>query len=111
MENIHFDEHGQLKLQEMSHVFFNQYKLSSSDMIFLPPEALAYGKTSDKADVWSFGIILLLCISLEFDLEAFICKFWSHLILFFRVQGFASPAHESPLPDSVSVSSPTKRGC
>ena len=74
MDQIHFDEQGTVKLQEMSHIHFDQYRLSSMDLIFQSPEALAYGKLSAKADVWTLGIILLLCISLEFDLDAFSCK-------------------------------------
>lgn len=68
-DSIYFDESGFLKLQEMSHVFFDQYKLKSSDMIYMPPEALACGKLSERGDVWTLGILLLLCMSLEFDLE------------------------------------------
>lgn len=70
MDKIHFDENGFVKVQEMSHVFFDQYKLKQSDLIYLPPEALAEGKLSEKGDVWTLGITLLLCMSLEFDLEA-----------------------------------------
>ena len=79
MDNIHFDETGKIKLQEMSHVFFDQYKLSPSDLIFLPPEALSHSKLSDKADVWTLGILILLCISLEFDFQEFICKYLRQL--------------------------------
>jgi len=64
-----------VKIQEMSHVFFGQYKLAVNDLVFLPPEALTFGKLSDKADVWTLGVILLLCISIEFDFDAFTCKF------------------------------------
>ena len=35
----------------------------------MPPEALTCGKLSERGDVWSLGILILLCISLEFDLE------------------------------------------
>ena len=59
----------------MSHVLFDQYKLQGHDLIFLPPEALAFGKLSNKGDVWTLGIIVLLCISLEFDFDSFSCKY------------------------------------
>ena len=39
-------------------------------MIFMPPEALSCGKLSERGDVWTLGILLLLCMSLEFDLDA-----------------------------------------
>lgn len=69
-ESIYFDESGFLKLQEMSHVFFDQYKLKDSDLIFMPPEALSCGKLSERGDVWTLGMLILLCMSLEFDLES-----------------------------------------
>ena len=69
-ENIFFSETGLVKIQEMSHLFFNQYSITGSDLIFLPPEALICGKVSEKGDVWTLGIILLICLSLEFELES-----------------------------------------
>ena len=68
-DSIYFDENGFLKLQEMSHVFFDQYKLKEEDLVFMPPEALSCGKLSERGDVWTLGMLILLCMSLEFDLE------------------------------------------
>lgn len=86
-DSIYFDESGFLKLQEMSHVFFDQYKLKSSDLIYMPPEALACGKLSERGDVWTLGILLLLCMSLEFDLEQSACTLQSMLETFQQVKG------------------------
>ena len=88
-ENIVFDEQGFIKLQEMSHVFFDQYKLKASDLLFMPPEALSHGKLSERGDVWTLGIILLVCMSLEFDFEAEPCKFTLESMLsnFSKVKG------------------------
>ena len=36
----------------------------------MPPEALSHGKLSERGDVWTLGIILLICMSLEFEFEA-----------------------------------------
>lgn len=68
-DSIYFDENGMLKLQEMSHVFFDQYKLKEEDLIFMPPEVLTCGKLSERGDVWTLGMLILLCMSPEFDLE------------------------------------------
>lgn len=35
----------------------------------MPPEALSCGKLSERGDVWTLGMLILLCMSLEFDLE------------------------------------------
>jgi len=48
----------------MSHVFFDQYKLKQQDLVFLPPEALLYGHQAASGDVWTLGIMLLICMSL-----------------------------------------------
>ena len=53
----------------MAHVFLDQYKLKESDLIYMPPEALSCGKLSERGDVWTLGMLLLLCMSLEFDLD------------------------------------------
>ena len=45
--------------------------MKESDMIYLPPEALTCGKLSERGDVWTLGMLILFCISLEFDLEEF----------------------------------------
>lgn len=74
MEHIHFDETGSVKLQELSHVLFDQYKLTSADLLYMAPEVLTCGRVSDKADVWTLGMIVLLCISLEFEIDSFGCK-------------------------------------
>lgn len=34
----------------------------------MPPEALSCGKLSERGDVWTLGMLLFLCMSLEFDL-------------------------------------------
>ena len=88
-ENILFDEKGFIKLQEMSHVFFDQYKLKMKDLLFMPPEALSHGKLCERGDVWTLGIILLLCMSLEFNFEAEPCKFTLESMLsdFSKVKG------------------------
>lgn len=86
-ENIFFDEQGFVKLQEMSHVFFDQYKLKPTDLIFMPPEALSHGKLSERGDVWTLGIILLICMSLEFDFEAGKVTLESMLNNFNKVKG------------------------
>lgn len=39
-------------------------------MIYMPPEALSCGKLSERGDVWTLGMLLLLCMSLEFDLDS-----------------------------------------
>ena len=36
----------------------------------MPPEALSQGKLSERGDVWTLGIILLICMSLEYEFEA-----------------------------------------
>ena len=46
-------------------------------MIYMPPEALSCGKLSERGDVWTLGMLLLLCMSLEFDLDAAQCTFKS----------------------------------
>ena len=38
-------------------------------MIFMPPEALSCGKLSERGDVWTLGMLIFLCMSLEFDIE------------------------------------------
>ena len=43
MQNILFDQNGCLKLQEMSHLHFDEYEITESDWIFLPPEVLKGG--------------------------------------------------------------------
>ena len=50
----------------------------------MPPEALTFGKLSNKADVWTLGVILLLCISIEFDFDAFTCKSYK-IVLFILI--------------------------
>lgn len=86
-ENIYFDEQGFLKLQEMTHVFFDQYKLKESDLVFMPPEALSCGKLSERGDVWTLGMLLFLCMSLEFDLQSAQFDLKSMLETFQSVKG------------------------
>jgi serine/threonine protein kinase len=94
MQNILFDENGQIKLQDMSHVHFDEYEISHSDLIYLPPEVLKGGGLSlyghqhqgvrrqpfgkaqmigsqmfqlnSSMDVWTLGMILLHCICIEY---------------------------------------------
>lgn len=40
MNHILFDNKGQVKIQDMSHIFFDEYSIKANDLIFLPPEAL-----------------------------------------------------------------------
>jgi hypothetical protein len=35
-----FDQNGMVKIQDMSHLHFDEYEIKESDLIFLPPEAL-----------------------------------------------------------------------
>ena len=51
-------------------------------MIFMPPEALTCGKLSERGDVWTLGILLLLCMSLEFELESSQCTYQKMLETF-----------------------------
>ena len=69
MGQIHFDEAGSIKVQEMSHVFFNQFKVNPQDLIYMPLDVLCDACPSNKGDVWTLGMILLICMSLEFDLD------------------------------------------
>lgn len=56
----------------------------------MPPEALSCGKLSERGDVWTLGMLILLCMSLEFDLEggeAAPCNLQSMLDTFQIVKG------------------------
>lgn len=48
----------------------------------MPPEALSCGKLSERGDVWTLGMLLLLCMSLEFDLDSAQCGLKSVLDIF-----------------------------
>ena len=92
----------------MSHVFFDQYKLKEQDLIFMPPEALSCGKLSERGDVWTLGMLILLCMSLEFDLdggEAAPCSLKSMLDTFQIVKGASlmSLANNKVLEQAASV--------
>ena len=91
MQNILFDENGCVKLQEMSHVHFDEFDIKESDLSFLPPDVLKGGSVStagsqnnrrgknnmaangqqnifqlnSSMDVWTLGMILLHCMCLE----------------------------------------------
>lgn len=71
MNNILFDQHGQVKIQDLSNVYFQECQTRLEDLIFLPPEILKGNKDkySSNIDVWTLGMILLHCISLQFRLE------------------------------------------
>ena len=43
MQNILFDENGLVKVQDMSHLHFDEYEIKESDLIFMPPEVLKSG--------------------------------------------------------------------
>lgn len=43
MNNILFDQNGGVKVQDMSHVYFDEYDIRTQDLIFLPPEILKAG--------------------------------------------------------------------
>ena len=53
----------------------------------MPPEALSCGKLSERGDVWTLGMLLLLCMSLEFDLDSAQCGLKSVLDIFQQVKG------------------------
>lgn len=46
MQNILFDENGQVKVQDMSHLHFDEYEIKETDLIFIPPEVLKSGQIS-----------------------------------------------------------------
>ena len=97
----------------MSHVFFDQYKLKEQDHIFVPPEALSCGKLSERGDVWTLGMLILLCMSLEFDLEGSEnapCTLKSMLDTFQIVKGASlmSMAKNKTMEQSVSERSHNK---
>lgn len=89
MQNILFDEAGQVKLQEMSNVHFDEFQVQNQDLVFLPPEVLKSGYQSatqqglrkgtksqfgggqqlqlnSSMDVWTLGMILLHCMCLDY---------------------------------------------
>ena len=57
----------------MSHVYFDQYAVKPTDLIFLPPEILKlFHKNLSqpnyfKSDIWTLGMILLHCMCLTFQ--------------------------------------------
>lgn len=67
MEGIVFDARGKVKLQDFSHVFLGRTELDlyGKDKVFLPPEAFHGENETVKADIWTLGIILLFCMSLD----------------------------------------------
>lgn len=85
MGNILFDHNGAVKVQDMSHLFFDEFQIKPSDLIFLPPEALKGGSLNQKGsrrnqgqnthsklevsnsmDIWTLGMVMLHCMSLSF---------------------------------------------
>ena len=46
MQNILFDQNGLVKIQDMSHLHFDEYEIREQDLIFLPPEVLKGGSLS-----------------------------------------------------------------
>ena len=93
MQNILFDDRGQVKVQELSNVFFDEYQIYEHDLVFLPPEALKGGyivqqsqsttnnrrsanktpvlaghlfQLNSSMDSWVLGMILLHCICLDY---------------------------------------------
>ena len=55
--------------------------------MFLPPEGVMCGKLSDRGDVWSLGIILLMCMSLEFSFDSDLITIQSMIDTFNEVKG------------------------
>ena len=53
----------------------------------MPPEALSCGKLSERGDIWTLGMLLLLCMSLEFDLDSGQVSLKSVLETFQQVKG------------------------
>ena len=53
----------------------------------MPPEALSCGKLSERGDVWTLGMLLFLCMSLEFDLQSAQFDLKSMLETFQSVKG------------------------
>ena len=87
MSNILFDENGQVKVQDMSNLHFDEYEIKENDLIFLPPEILKSGQIvagagsrrnkslqmfenkfqlNSSMDVWTLGMIMLHCVCLEY---------------------------------------------
>lgn len=86
MNHILFDCNGQVKIQDTSNIFFDEYTIKSSDLIFLPPEALKGGaqtqannrrshgqlghsklEMNNTMDVWTLGMIMLHCMCLSYE--------------------------------------------
>jgi hypothetical protein len=51
MQNILFDQHGLVKVQDMSHLHFDEYEIKEPDLIFLPPEVLKGGSLTQQQSV------------------------------------------------------------
>ena len=73
MQNILFDQNGSVKLQEMSNIFFDEYEIKQSDLIFLPPEILSCKgqknqnlQLNNSMDIWTLGMIMLHCMCLTY---------------------------------------------
>lgn len=62
MESIYFTEKGRVKLSDMTHVFLGTFKPSRNGLYALAPDW--------EDDVWTLGVILLLCMSHGFDPES-----------------------------------------
>lgn len=70
MNNVLFDQQGGVKVQDMSHVHFDEFEVKDTDLIFLPPESLSGStKQSCNSDVWTLGMILLHCMCLTYQQE------------------------------------------
>jgi len=67
MDMIVFDSQGRVKLQDFSHVYLGRTEIDlyGKDKVYLPPEAFYEESDKVKADVWTLGIILLFCMSLD----------------------------------------------
>jgi serine/threonine protein kinase len=101
MQNILFDENGSVKIQEMSHLHFDEYEIRESDLIFLPPEVLKGGARRQKGqitnskfqincsmDVWTLGMILLHCLCLEYKKAEYETNTFDEILsLYLKVKG------------------------
>lgn len=108
MQSILFDDNGQVKLQEMSNLHFDEYEVNERDIMFLPPEVLKSGHLSSSnnhgrrtkgsilgsnfqlnssMDVWTLGMILLHCSCLEYSkTEETVDTFEEIVNLFMKMQ-------------------------
>lgn len=86
MNHILFDCNGLVKIQDTSNIFFDEYPIKQSDLIFLAPEALKAGaqtqannrrpqgqhnipklEMNNTMDVWTLGMIMLHCMCLGYE--------------------------------------------